>query len=154
MNIAGAIVAGLVGTVIMSIALANGPQMGMPKMDFPGLLSTLFTATPHRALGWGLHLLIGVLWALVYAAVWSAGIGSPDVTIGLLFGIVHWLIAGALIGLLPAVHAGIRAGAVRAPGAYLLNLGGGTRSVGFFGGLMGHIIFGLTVALVYQFFAR
>ena len=149
MSIVGAVVAGLAGTIVMSIALAMGPQMGMPKMDFVGLLGSLFSPKQNRAVGWILHLLIGVFWAFVYAAVWAAGIGSPDVTIGALFGIVHWLIAGLLIGLVSAVHAGARAGTVQAPGFYLLNLGG---SMGFFGGLMGHIIFGLTVGLVYPIF--
>jgi hypothetical protein len=148
MSIIGAIVAGLAGTIVMSIALAGAPQMGMPKIDFVGMLGAMFSPQANRVLGWIMHLLIGVIFGLIYAAIWSLGIGSADVTIGLLFGIVHWLVAGLLIGLLPTVNAGMRAGTVKAPGRYLLQLG----NMGFFGGLMGHILFGLTVGLVYGIF--
>ena len=148
MNVIGAIVAGLVGTIVMSIALAGAPQMGMPKIDIVGMLGTTFSPRPNRALGWILHLLIGCIFGLIYAAIWSVGIGSVDVTIGLLFGIAHWLVAGLLFGLLPYVNAGMRAGVVQTPGRYLLKLG----NMAFFGGLMSHIVFGLTVGLVYGIF--
>ncbi len=141
MNIPSAIVAGLIGTIVMSIALAVAPQMGLPKMDFVGILAALVGVPRARAVGFALHALIGMLWALVYAAVWSAGILSANVTTGALFGIVHWLIAGALLGLLTYVRPG-------GPGFYLRGLGG---SVGFFGGLMAHVVYGLTVGLVYEF---
>ncbi len=142
MSILGAVVAGLVGTAVMSIAMALAPRMGLPPMDFAGMLANLLGVPRLRALGFALHLLIGVGWAFAYAVLWSAGVGSPDVTVGLLFGIGHWLIAGALVGLLSYVRPGM-------PGFYFRNLGG---SVGFFGGLMVHIMYGLTVGLIYQFF--
>ena len=149
MNIIGAIVAGIVATGLMSLALAGAPRMAMPKIDFVGLLGTLFSARENRIVGWVLHFFFGVLFAIIYAAVWSLGIISPGVTEGLLFGVAHWLIAGFLIGFLSAIHAGIRTGTVKDPGRYLRNL---DASMGFFGGLMSHIVYGLTVGLVYNFF--
>ncbi len=146
-SVIGAVVAGLCGTVVMSIAMALAPRMGLPQMDFPAMLATLLGMPRLRVVGFALHLLIGVGWAFVYAALWSAGVGSPDVTVGLLYGIGHWLIAGALFGLLSYLHPGMAGPGV--PGFYFRNLGG---SVGFFGGLMLHIMYGLTVGLVYQFF--
>jgi hypothetical protein len=148
-SIIGAIVAGIVATGLMSLALSGAQRMAMPKIDFVGLLGTLFSARENRIIGWILHGVFGMLFAIVYATVWSLGIVSPGVTEGLIFGIAHWLIAGFLIGLLSAVHAGIRAGTVKDPGRYLSNL---DASMGFFGGLMSHIIYGLTVGLVYNFF--
>jgi hypothetical protein len=133
----------------MSLALAGAPRMAMPKIDFVGMLGTLFSARQNRILGWILHFGFGIAFALLYAAVWSLGIVSPGVTEGLVFGIVHWLIAGFLIGLLPYVHAGIRAGTFTEPGRYLHKL---DAQMGFFGGLMSHLIFGLTVGLVYNIF--
>ena len=149
MSIIGAIVAGLVGTIAMSLALAGAPQMGMQKMDLVGMLGATFNPQANRILGWAMHLLLGILFSFAYAALWAAGIGTPDVTVGLVFGIVHWLIAGLLMGLLANFNAGMRAGTVKAPGRYMLQLGG---SMGFFGGLMAHIIYGLTVGLVYGIF--
>ncbi len=148
-NVTGAIAAGVIGTLVMSLALAGTPRMGMPEVDLVGLLGTLLDPRSNRGQGWMLHLLIGIVFAFIYAAIWAVGIGVPDVTIGLLFGIVHWLIAGLLFGLFAGFHAGIRAGTVKDPGRYLLKLDG---NMGFFAGLMSHIIFGLTVALVYSFF--
>lgn len=149
MNTIGAVMAGLVATGLMSLALSGAPRMAMPKIDFVGLLGTLFSARQNRGLGWMLHLLLGIVFALLYAVVWSLGIVSPGVTEGLVFGILHWLIAGFLIGLLPYVHAGIRAGTFTEPGRYLRKL---DASMGFFGGLMSHIIYGLTVGLIYNIF--
>jgi hypothetical protein len=140
-NIPGAIVAGLIGTVVMSIALLAAPQMNLPKMDFAGILAALVGLPRVRAVGFGLHALLGVLWALGYAAVWATGILPPNVTTGALLGIVHWLIAGALLGLLTFLRPG-------GPGFYLRGQGGG---VAFFGGLMAHVVYGLTVGLVYEF---
>ena len=142
MNVLGAVVAGLIGTIVMSIALAVAPRMGLPEMDFAGMLATLLGVPRLRALGFVLHVLIGIFWAYIYATLWSAGIGSPNVTTGLLYGIAHWLIAGALVGVLSYLRPGL-------PGFYFRDLGGST---GFFGGLMVHVIYGLTVGLVYEFF--
>ena len=44
------------------------------------------------------------------------------------------------------MHAGMRAGTVQAPGVYMLS-GGGLMS--FMGGLVGHVVYGIVVALVY-----
>lgn len=48
--------------------------------------------------------------------------------------------------MMPVMHAGMRSGEVAAPGFYMLRAGG---ALSFIGGLMGHVIFGLVVALVY-----
>ena len=149
MNLIGAIVAGIVATGLMSLALAGAPRMAMPKIDFVGLLGTLFSTRENRIVGWVMHFALGILFAVIYAAVWSLGIMSPGVTEGLVLGIAHWLITGFLIGLLSAIHVGIHSGAAKDPGRYLRNL---DASMGFFGGLMSHLIYGLTVGLVYHFF--
>jgi hypothetical protein len=67
-----------------------------------------------------------------------------------LFGLLHWLAVGLMMGAVPMMHAGIRAGAVEAPGVYMTRNGG---AMAFMGGLIGHVIFGLVVALVYAPFA-
>jgi hypothetical protein len=149
MNVLGAIVAGVVGTLMLSLALRVAPQMGLPPMDFLGLLGTLFSRTPNRIVGWVLHLLIGILFGLLYAAVWATGLIAVNVTLGALVGVAHWLLAGLLLGVLPSIHAGIRAGTQKAPGRYLR---GWDAHAGFYGGLMAHIVYGMTVALVYGIF--
>jgi uncharacterized membrane protein YagU involved in acid resistance len=149
MNIVGAVVAGIVGTAALSMVLAMAPAMGMPEMDIVGMLGSMLSREGHRTLGWIMHFMMGVIFAIIYAALWSAGIGSVNVGSGALFGVVHWLAAGLVMGAVPMLHAGIRAGKVQAPGIYMLNSGG---MLAFMGGLIGHVIYGVVVTLVYGAF--
>ena len=145
MDILSAIISGLVGTIAISVVMPVAPMMGMPKMDIVGLLSTMF-GKPNRFLGWMMHMMMGVVFALIYAFLWSVGIGTPNWLFGLIFGAVHWLIVGLIMGMIPLMHAGIKSGDVDPPGLWMTNQGG---KMAFLGGLMGHMIFGLIVALVY-----
>ncbi len=145
MNILNAVISGILGTLAISMVMAVAPKMGMPKMDIVDMLSTMF-GKPNRVLGWMMHLMMGVVFALIYAFLWSKGIGSPGWLSGLIFGAAHWLVVGLMMGVIPIVHAGIKSGDVEAPGLWMINQGG---MLSFVGGLMGHLVFGLVVALVY-----
>ncbi len=149
MNIIGAIVAGLVGTIVISTVMMMAPKMGMPKMAIWEMLGAMFSPEGNVALGWAMHLMMGVIFGIVYAALWAAGIGSVSVVSGLIFGIIHWLVVGLMMGGMPMMHVGIKAGSVSAPGVFMLHNGG---MMGFMGGLIGHAIFGVVVALVYGLF--
>jgi hypothetical protein len=149
MNVIGAVIAGIVGTLAMTLVMAIAPAMGLPKMDIVGMLGSMFQSDGNRSLGWGIHLMMGILFALVYAALWSVGVGFATLLWGLAFGAVHWLVAGMMMGRVPAMHAGVKAGTVEAPGVFMLNTGG---AMAFMGGLVGHLFFGLVVALVYGLF--
>ncbi len=148
MNVFGAILAGLAGTVVFSMVLIMAPRMGMPNMDIVGMLGTMF-GRANRLLGWMMHLMMGVIFALIYAFLWSKGILNPTWLGGLVFGAVHWLIVGMVMGLIPMMHIGIRRGEVNAPGLWMTNTGG---MMAFVGGLVGHIVFGVVAALVYSLF--
>lgn len=148
MNVLGAIVAGLIGTAMISMVMAMAPKMGMPKMDIVGMLGSMF-GPPNRTLGWAIHFMMGAIFALIYALLWSIGIGQPNWSTALVFGGVHWQAAGLVMGRIPMVHVGIQCGEVQAPGLWMINNGG---MMGFGGGLIGHVIFGLVVVLVYNLF--
>jgi hypothetical protein len=150
MNIIGAIIAGIVGTIVITMVMEMAPKMGMPKMDMVGMLGAMFSPQSNRTLGLVIHLMMGVVFAIVYALLWNLGIGTQGLLWGAIFGIGHWLVAGSMMGGMPMMHAGIKAGVIEAPGIFMLKNGG---LMAFMGGLMGHIIFGLVVALVYGFFA-
>lgn len=149
MSILGAIVAGLVGTVIITMVMNMAPQMGMPKMDIVGMLGSMFSPEGNRTVGWAMHLMMGVVFAIIYALLWNTGLGSVGLLWGALFGAAHWIVAGAMMGGMSMMHAGVKAGTVEAPGVFMLNSGG---AMAFMGGLIGHIIFGPVVALVYGAF--
>ena len=91
MNIIGAIVAGVVGTVIISMIMAMAPRMGMPKMAIWEMLGSMFNKDGNNALGWVIHFMMGVIFAIIYAALWAAGIGSATLLNGVIFGVVHWM---------------------------------------------------------------
>jgi hypothetical protein len=149
MNVLGAIVAALAGTAVFTMVMLLAPRMGMPKMDIVGLLGSMF-GRENRALGWVMHVMMGIVFGLIYAFLWSIGIGAPTWLGGLVFGAAQWLVVGLIMGLMiPLMHAGIRSGKVMAPGYWMTNAGG---VLAFVGGLMGHMIFGLVIALVYARF--
>ncbi len=148
MNIGGAIVAGVIGTFAMSLLMLVGPRMGMPKMAIWEMLGSMMDADGNNSLGWILHFMMGSIFALIYAALWNAGIGSVSAGGGLAFGAVHFLLAGTAMSMVPVMHAGIKAGKAKAPGFLMLNSG----MMGLVGGLSGHLAFGLVVALGYALF--
>jgi len=53
------------------------------------------------------------------------------------------------MGMIPMLHVGIKRGEVKAPGLWMTNNGG---MMAFAGGLMGHLVFGVVVALTYRLF--
>jgi hypothetical protein len=146
MNILSAVIAGIVATIVFTMVLVMAPRMGMPKMDIVSLLGSMFSTKANPVLGWALHLMMGVVFALVYAFLWSLGFGVATWGIGLIFGAIHWLIVGMVMGMIPMVHVGIKSGAVKAPGLWMINNGG---VMAFMGGLVGHMIFGAVLALAY-----
>ncbi|RMD96586.1 MAG: hypothetical protein D6816_18735 [Bacteroidetes bacterium] len=149
MNIIGAVVAGIVGTIVMTMVMVMAPKMGMPKMDIVGMLGAMFSPESNRMMGMVMHVMMGVVFAIIYALLWNAGIGTVSLLWGLIFGAGHWLVSGAMMGGMSMMHAGVKAGTVNAPGIYMTNNGG---AMAFMGGLVGHMVFGLVVALTYGAF--
>lgn len=146
MNILSAIIAGVVASLVFSMILAMAPKMGMPKMDIVSLLGSMYSIKTNLALGWMMHLMMGIFFALIYAFLWSSGISGATWLGGLIFGAVQWLVVGVVMGMIPMMHVGIKSGAVQAPGLWMTNSGG---VMAFMGGLVGHMIFGVVIALVY-----
>ena len=149
MNIIGAVVEGLVGTIIISLVMMMAPNMGMPKMAIWETLGSMLSPDGNVAMGWMMHFVMGAIFGIIYATLWAAGIGSVGIVWGLIFGIAHWLVVGLVMGGMPMMHAGIKAGTVQAPGLYMT---GSSGMMGFMGGLIGHVVFGIVVALVYGAF--
>jgi hypothetical protein len=89
-----AIVAGSTGRMAMILLIYLGPFLGLPRIDAVSLLGSL--AVPDKpsavTLGGAIHFSLGVVFALLYAAFWSVGLGSPTWYWGLLFGTVHGLL--------------------------------------------------------------
>jgi hypothetical protein len=103
----GAIVGGLAGTLVLTTVLRATSELGFTRMDIPFLLGTAVTEDRVRAkaIGYTLHFVFGLLFALVYLAIFLV-LDASGVLLGALFGFVHALFAAtALVNvLLPVVH--------------------------------------------------
>lgn len=148
----GAIAGGVGGTLVLTTALRAGSELRLTRIDLPFLLGTALTEDRVRAsaLGYGVHFLFGILFALAYYAVFRA-IGEAGWWMGAVFGLVHGLFAAtALVNvLLPAVHprmASPRTAAgstplLEAPGFLMLNYGLSTPAVT----ILAHVAYGTIV---------
>ena len=130
----GAVAGGIVGTVVLTTLLRAASELGLTRMDIPFLLGTAVTADRVRAkaLGYALHFVFGLLFALGYYGVFVV-VGHAGFLLGAGFGLVHGLFAGsALVNiLLPAVHPRMGSGfdaagstpLLEPPGFLLVNYG-------------------------------
>jgi hypothetical protein len=103
----GALAGGAVGTVVLSSGYRVAEELGWTRMDLPLLLGTIVTGRRPRAsaVGFAVHVVNGLLFSLLYAAVFAA-VGRAGWSLGLAFGAVHALFAGGVLVnvLLPAVN--------------------------------------------------
>ncbi|MBX7233155.1 MAG: hypothetical protein K1X65_02150 [Caldilineales bacterium] len=141
MNVFAAVIAGLAGTAAMTLLMMLAPAMGMPKMDIMGMLGSMVSKDAGRArvIGAVMHFMMGIVFALIYTFLWGRGIGSAAVVWGLIFGLVHGLVVGVMM---PMMSRMMPSSSTSAAGGS----GGMARLIGL---VMGHLVFGLVVALVY-----
>jgi hypothetical protein len=151
-SVVSALAGGFAGTLVLTTALTTAGVLHLTRMDIPFLLGTAFTAdrTRARVLGYALHFVAGLIFALIYFALFAA-LGRAGWALGMAFGFVHALFAGtALVNiLLPAIHprmgtpfsAADTAPLLESPGFMLLNYGRGTPVVT----ILGHLAYGAIV---------
>ena len=152
MSVWGALAGGFAGTLVLTTTLRTANELRLTRIDLPFLLGTALTAdrTKAKAAGYVLHFVFGLLFALVYYAIFRA-IGHDGWWLGAVFGAVHGLFAAtALVNiLLPLVHPRMgspltRAGTVallEPPGFLMLNYGLQTPLAN----LLAHIAYGTIV---------
>jgi len=152
MSVWGALAGGFAGTLVLTTTLRTANELRLTRIDLPFLLGTALTAdrTRAKAAGYVLHFVFGLLFALVYYAIFRA-IGHDGWWLGAVFGAVHGLFAAtALVNiLLPLVHPRMgspltRAGTVallEPPGFLMLNYGLQTPLAN----LLAHIAYGTIV---------
>lgn len=134
MSVWGAIAGGFAGTLVLTTALRAANELNLTRMDLPFLLGTAFSRDRARAkaLGYVLHFVAGIVFALIYYLVFVA-IDTSGWWLGALFGLAHGLFAGtALVSvLLPLVHprmgtpstAATSVALLEPPGFMMLNYG-------------------------------
>jgi len=136
-HVRDAIIAGSTGRMAMILLIYIGPILRLPKIDMVGMLGSLAAPNKEAAvtLGGAIHFSLGIVFAIIYAALWSVGIGSPTWYWGILFGTVHGLLVILLLlvttRIFPQLSQDFNNLAMMI--AILLN----------------HIVFGIVVAIVY-----
>jgi hypothetical protein len=152
MSIWGAIAGGFAGTLVLTTALRAGNEFHLTRMDLPFLLGTAFSGdrTRAKALGFVLHFVAGLVFALVYYAVFAA-IDRSGWWLGAAFGLAHGIFSGTVLvnTLLPLIHprmgtpstAATSVALLEPPGFMMLNYGPQTPLVS----LAAHIAYGTVV---------
>lgn len=97
---------GFIATVVLTSLEAGSQGLGLSRMSMPYLLGSMMTASRDRAkaIGFGVHLINGWIFSLVYALVFQS-IGRANWYIGALIGLIQALfVLTAGMWILPAIH--------------------------------------------------
>ena len=125
------VLAGIIGTVIMTAIMMVAPMMGMPKMSPPKMLSSML-AMPIFV-GWVMHFITGIAFAFIYTYLVASKIKVNNIYLkGALFGIIAFVFAQIMMRIM-----GTMMPMPKMNGSMVLTA---------IGGLMGHIVFGIAVA--------
>ena len=137
MDVKRAVAAGVIATAVMTVLLWWAPLVGLPKLAIGELLST-FLAVSVAVLrvgpigGWVIHGLVGITFALLYAAAFMKLLPGRPIARGALYGFLIFLLAQLVF--MPAVGAGVFS---RGDVGMLV------------GSLVGHLAYGAVVGAIY-----
>jgi hypothetical protein len=154
MDWAGWALFGLLATAVLTAVMIAAQLDGLSRLDLPLILGTVLTPDPDRArvAGFLIHLVVGQVFALAYAAGFAL-LGQATWWLGGLFGILHGAIAlMALLPTLAGIHprmASNRAGpgstaVLEPPGLLGLNYGPQTPLVA----MTAHLAYGIALGLL------
>lgn len=146
MKIGRAILAGAIGGFVMTILAWAARQSGM-DLNAEMMLGTMVVSPPGGAAwlaGFAMHMMLSILIALIYAWGFEHVTHRAGVGIGLGFALVHIVIGGAVMAMIPALHPMIPE-QMPAPGAFLMNMGAAFTA--FF--VVEHLLYGAVVGGVY-----
>lgn len=97
---------GFASTLVLTVMMSGSQRAGLTRMSIPYLLGTMVTPDRDRAKLWGfgIHLMNGWAFALLYIAVFHA-LGTVQWWLGALMGLLHAaVVLTVLMPMMPAVH--------------------------------------------------
>jgi hypothetical protein len=158
MSVWTALAGGFVGTLALETTIVAASQLGLTRIDIPFLLGTAFSLNRGRArvIGYIVHFLLGIAFALGYFALFVS-LGRSTWWLGACLGLGHALFAGtAMVNtMLPLIHprmgspmtSAADAPLLEPPGFMLLNYGVATPVVTVFAHLLYGAIIGAWVSM-------
>ncbi|MHB1048732.1 MAG: DUF6789 family protein [Bacteroidota bacterium] len=128
------ILAGVAGTIVMSIIMFLAPMMGLPEMDAAAMLAGMMGAP--IVIGWAAHFMIGIIFALGYTYIFLPRVKISNLAVkGALFGVAVFVAAQIAIAMMSAIM-----GPMPVPeGGMMLMM---------IGSIIGHIMYGIPVAMI------
>lgn len=128
------ILAGIVGTAVMTMVMFLAPMMGLPKMNAAEMLSSMMKAPV--IVGWIMHFMIGIIFALAYTFIFVSKVKVKNLVVkGAIFGFVVFIFAQIVMAMMAAIM-----GPMPQPeGGMMLMI---------VGSVIGHIVYGISVALI------
>lgn len=130
-----AVLAGIAGTIVMTIFMMIGAAMGMPEMNPPQMLAGMMDTSV--VVGWIMHFMIGIIFALIYVYLISNLLKKVSNLFvkGLIFGVIAFIIAQVALPIMGSIF-----GEMPPPEGSMILMA--------MASLVGHMVFGVVVALV------
>jgi uncharacterized membrane protein YagU involved in acid resistance len=128
----------MIGTAAMTALLLIEPSVGLPQIAIGQVLSTsLGLASAYlpigAAVGWLLHFVVGIIWALIFAGLVRERLPGNPVVQGLTYGGLVFLLAQLVF--MPLVGGGVFSG-------------GDLQLIA--GSLLGHLVYGVVTVWIYE----
>ena len=152
----GILIAGFAATIVLTTFMSASQWLGFTRMSIPFLLGTIFTPSRDRAMviGVAVHLVNGMLFALVYAAIFNQ-IGRSTIMLGAGMGFIQgaFVLTVGMV-MLPGLHPQMVSEyygptpnrLLQPPGFLALHYGRGTPLVT----MLAHVIYGAILGGLYR----
>jgi len=145
MKVGKALIAGIAGGAAMTALAWLARQMGI-NMNAEMMLGTMVSppGTAAWLIGFAMHMMLSAVIALIYAWGFERVAHRAGAVVGLGFAVIHIIIAGMVMGMIPALHPMIPE-QMPAPGAFMANMG--ATFVALF--VIEHLTYGTIVGAMY-----
>ena len=126
------IIAGIVGTAVMTLVIFLAPKMGLPKMSPPEMLAGMM-GLPIIA-GWIMHFLIGIIFAFGYSYLFAPKTRIKNLVVkGAIYGFLVFIFAQLGMAMMGSMMADMPAPELPLQMAL--------------GSLIGHLVYGIGVSI-------
>ena len=115
--------AGFLASAVVSILRSIAHALGFSQFSMPLILGSFVTgaADSHAFVGLPMNLALGGLIGMAYGSGFML-VKRASAPLGGLFGVMHWIVTGILLGFLPFVHPFVPT-LIDAPGPFAVNAG-------------------------------